>query len=538
MKTIAKEKVRKERLAIYLAKEVALDDFSLIKTENAEPPITLEIGSGTARLYIKKEPPKPPPPWTKLFTGLPNVPDDAFGSSNSVGAVLVYQAERTFIVSFGHGFHLVKDDYIERDFGLRVTLNSVEPEKLRSLDKASYDINPLNSRTQSSKDLDIFDLEMDSEMEMLYAVTGASNEPIFGTHVTGRDALTIVVQTTVAGLPTILATALAKYKLNLPQAFEWVDNINRVRDAEEIELLDLYLNDLLDTDPSSSVWLGEPEIVDWETQVGYSFDMRPKTPRHTVLELSDLQAYLAAGKASMTVDVLKSQAVHINNADFQSTKSWTAYRCLYAEMHVGEGHFILRNATWYRVKDTFVDVIDKYLLSLPNCGFAFPTYAHSREEDYNEHVSSQDPSFVLMDKKNTPIGGPYDKIEFCDLIKDNTTLIHVKYYRSSSTLSHLFAQGNVAAEAFIRDEDFRARLNEKLPAGAKLVDTKIRPDASTYKVIFAIATKKNLPLELPFFSKVTLKNALRTLRALNFEVEIASIPIDPTLLKTTKFKPK
>lgn len=538
MKASVKEKQRKERLAIYLAKEGVADDTSLIKTENAESPISLELSGGTAYLYIKKEPPKPPPPWTKLFTVLQNVPADAFGSSNSVGAVLVYRADRTFLISFGHGFHLIKDDCVERDFGLRVTLNSVEPGKLRSLDKASYDNNPLNFRTQSSRDLDIFDLEMDSEMEMLYAVTGASNEPSLGTHVTGRDALTIMVQTTVAGLPGILATALAKYKLKLPQAFEWVDNISRVRDLEEIEVLDLYLNDILATDSSSSVWLGEPEIVDWEAQIGYSFDMRQKTPRHAVLELADLRKYLAASSASMTVDVLKSQAIHINDAEYQSTKSWPAYRCLYAEMRVGEGQFILRNATWYRVKETFVDAIDKYLESLPGSGLSFPTYSHSREDEYNIHVATQDASFTLMDKKNIAVGGPYDKIEFCDLIKDDATLIHVKYYRSSSTLSHLFAQGNVAAETFIRDEEFRVKLNAKLPKVAKLVDPKNRPDASKYKIIFAIATSKSLPLDLPFFSKVTLKNALRTLRALNFSVEIAAIPVDPTLLKTEKYKPK
>lgn len=537
MKNLAQDKPRKEHLAIYLAKEGLTDDSSLLKIENAKPPIVLEIGDGEARLYIKKEFPKPPPSWTSLFTALPNVPADAFGSSNSVGAVLVYRTERTFLVSFGHGFHLVKDDCVERDFGLRVTLNTVEPGKLRSLDKASYDNNPLNYRTQSSKDLDIFDLDMDSELEMLYAVTGACSEPILGSHVTGRDALTVMLQTTATGLPNILATALAKYKLKLPQAFEWVDNINRVRDSEEIEILDLYLNDLLETDPSST-WLGEPEIVDWEAQLGYSFDLWPKTPRHVVLELAELQAYLAANNRKMTVDVLKAQSVHVNNADFQSSKCWTAYRCLYAEMHVSEGHFILRNATWYRVKDTFVEKVDKYLESLPVSSLSLPVYAHAREDEYNVHVAELDTSFAVMDKKNTAIGGPYDKVEFCDLIKDNTTLVHVKYYRSSSTLSHLFAQGNVAAEAFVRDEDFRVKLNGKLPKGAKLADPVTRPDASKYKVVFAIATTKTLPQDLPFFSKVTLKNALRTLRALNFEVEIVAVPVDPVLLKTKKCKPK
>lgn len=538
MNTKEKTKPRKERLTIYLVRAGVDSDELLVKVENAKPPIDLEIGEVTARLYIKREPPKPSPPWTKLFTLLPTVPDDAFGSTNSVGAVLVFRGERTFLLSFGHGFHLIKDESVERDFGLRVTLNSVEPGKLRSLDKASYDHNPLNFRTQSSRDLDIFDLDMDSETEMLYAVTGASKEAAFGSHVTGRDALTIVVETDIRGLPPILALALSKYQEKLPAAFEWVENINRVRDPEEQELLDLFLNDALVTGSTTSVWLGEPEIVDWESQIGYSFDLRPKTPRHLVLELDDLKNYLEEKGVALTVDVLREQQIHVNNAEYQATKSWPAYRCLYAEIVVGQENFILRNATWYRIKESFVDTIDSYLKTLPSPSLSLPLYFHKREEEYNTHVAEKDATFFVMDKKNVAIGGPYDKIEFCDLIKDGTTLIHVKFYRSSGTLSHLFAQGNVAAETFIRDEDFRVKLNSKLPKCARLANPLQRPDAAKYKIVYAIATDKTIPAQLPFFSKVTLKNAMRTLRALNYNVELTAIPIDPVLPKTATYKSK
>jgi hypothetical protein len=80
------EKIRKEKLSIYLAKAAVTADDALIKTENAKAPISIKLAEGEARLYIKKEPPKSPPPWTKFFTAFPDVPDDAFGSSNSVGA--------------------------------------------------------------------------------------------------------------------------------------------------------------------------------------------------------------------------------------------------------------------------------------------------------------------------------------------------------------------------------------------------------------------------------------------------------------------
>lgn len=186
-----KKRKRKEKLSIYLVRDPNKSESEIINTENAMQPIDIELPDiESARLYIKKHPPKNIPPWTRLFTDNTSVDKLAFGTSSSVGAVFIVKLlGNIFILSFGTGFHLLKDDAIERDFGLKVTLNSVDPDKLRSLDKASYDHNPLNSRTQSTIDVDIFNLHLDSETEMLYAITGTSLIPEFGLNVTGRDAL-------------------------------------------------------------------------------------------------------------------------------------------------------------------------------------------------------------------------------------------------------------------------------------------------------------------------------------------------------------
>lgn len=206
--------------------------------ENAKAPIELELlGVESARLYIKKQLPGIVPPWANLFTLSGQVDSFEFGTSTSVGAVFVVRnSGAVFVLSFGTGFHLLKPESIERDFGLKVTLNSVDPDKLRSLDKASYDHNPLNSRTQSTRDVDIFNLHLDSEMEMLYAVTGTSLVKEFGSHVTGRDALTIAVEASLTDLPQILSESLKRYRTILPEKFRWVGNINRVRDYDEIEM--------------------------------------------------------------------------------------------------------------------------------------------------------------------------------------------------------------------------------------------------------------------------------------------------------------
>lgn len=536
-----KERKRKEKLSIYLARDSTKKNNEILKIDNTKSSYDLDIqNSENATLYIKKEPPKKFPPWTKLFTVQTDVPEDAFGMSSSVGAALIIRTcGQTFILSFGTGFHLIDSTAIERDFGLRVTLNSVDPDNLRSLDKASYDYNPLNSRTQSSVGLDIFELHADSELDMLYAVTGASQVEIFGSHVTGRDALTLAVEVELSDIAKILEEALKRYKAKLPKQFEWVDNINRVRDMADIELLDLELDSHLEKKQLDNFWFGEPEIIDWETQIGYSFDLYPRTPRHVVLKLSDYVDYLKEKERNLSVESFNEDLVHINNNEYQSIKCWSAYRCLYAEIKVGGEQYILRNGIWYRVNTDFAESIDKYLKdNIKIYTYKFPEYSHDREEDYNSHVANIDKDFMLMDKKLLKIGGPYDKLEFCDLIKNGNEFIHVKLYRSSSTLSHLFAQGYVAAEAFVKDVEFREKLNPKLPKRTRLPDPKPRPDSKDYKVVYAIATKKQIPEELPFFSKVTLKNALKTLNALGYNVELSQIDVNPGLLVKKKCKPR
>lgn len=537
---MGKPKTRKEKLSIYLTKSgVGSDVSKAIDLEKSKPPIKMEVSDLEVTLYVKKEPPKPPPPWTKLFTDHQELPEDTFGGRKAVGAALVVKLnENLFVLTFGTGFHLLKNEAIERDFGLRVTLNSVDPDKLRSLDKANYDHNPLNSRTQSSIDLDVFDLDVDSEMDMLYAVTGTSRVPIFGSHVTGRDALTLVLEINLNGLRAILVECISRYKAALPKDFEWVENIQRIKDKDLQGVLDLELDDILAKAEFKNMWLGEPEIIDWESQVGYSFDLYQKTPRHVVLNIDDLVKYFIEKDIALTSENLKLQAIHINDSEYNSIKKWSAYRCLYAEVSSGSEHYILRNGQWYIVNTDFVNKVDKYLEGFDVYDFEFPTYSHDIEEDYNKFVAASYNNIELMDKKFVKIGGPYDKLEFCDLIKDSSEFIHVKYYRSSATLSHLFSQGFVASEAFIGDADFRKRLNETLPESSKLSNADIRPDPSLYKIVYAVATSKNIPKELPFFSKVTLKNALKTLKALNYSVSISAIKVDPALEVKKKVKPE
>jgi uncharacterized protein (TIGR04141 family) len=94
----------------------------------------------------------------------------------------------------------------------------------------------------------------------------------------------------------------------------------------------------------------------------------------------------------------------------------------------------------------------------------------------------------------------------------------VKRYSGSQQLSHLFSQGVVAGELFVQDASFRQKLNDKLPAAHKLANVITRPNPSEYEIVFAIISKSKNPLDIPFFSKVSLRNARRRLEGYGYRV--------------------
>lgn len=530
---------RKEKLSIYLMKDGSYTPDEYVKQELVGQRHVLNVSNIEAILYLKRESPSRAPAWTRIFTEHPDAPRIEFGKSSNVGAVLYANLDgRKFLISFGSGFHLIKGDLTERDFGLRVTLNSVDPGKLRSLDKASYDDNPLNSRTQSSLEVDIFDLQANTESDLVYAVTGACKVSLLGTHITGRDALTLMVETDLNGISKILAKTIELFESPLPAAYSWIDNVAKVRDAETIRILDLLLDDEMSKTGDTSVWLGEPEIVNWESNSGYSFDMYQNTPRHQTLCISDLRDYFESKSLGFSLESVRDINIHINDANYRSTQSWPAYRCIHAEIANGDERYIIRNGSWFKIEADFIAEIDRRLANAKISPSYLPSYSYANEGEYNSQVAQNSANIHLMDKDNVRTGGPYDKIEFCDLIIDSNNFVHVKYYRSSATLSHLFSQGAVAAEIFLKDEDFRRKLNSKLPSHIALADTAVRPDPGAYTITYAIATSKILPTELPFFSKVTLKNAISHLDALGFNVVLTSIPLDPALNKVKRYKPR
>lgn len=523
-------------LTIYLIKEILEKNENPIDSKTVAKRINFILGNNLeATLHLKQNSEKLPD-WAKFLSQSEDIPNEWFDKNRHTGAALeVVVQGKKLVITFGLGFSMVNGNAIERDFGLRVALNATDDAELRSIDKSTNSVTPLNARSQSSLGVDIDSLLIDTESDLLFAVTGKSKVKELGSIVTGRDSLILKPKLRLEELPEILKTVLTLYGKALPSKYQWVDNIRKIKDRKLNDQLFDQLISQLNIDDTANIWIGEPEIIDWSNVDG--FQVGNDCSRHDTISLAKILAYLRKSHSTLSIRLLDTTTVYCKAADGAIIKKWSVTRCIYAEILFANETYVLRDGIWYKVDNDFITTINRAVSKIEHYPIKFPEYDHDSEGDYNKYVETLITDAVCMDAKNISYGGGRSKIEFCDLLIKQCDFVHIKRYSGSQPLSHLFNQGYVAAETFKRSEEFRKAVNKKLPSYCQLPILEADINVKQFSVIFAICTDKtSLPIDLPFFSKVALKKASESLRTMGLKVYIAKIPYSATFAVKSKIK--
>lgn len=301
-----------------------------------------------------------------------------------------------------------------------------------------------------------------------------------------------------------------------------------MRLRSEREQLDDALVGKLKARNFNRLWLAVPEVIDWADMKGFRFGRAKRTPLQADVHVTDYVTSIR-DLESLTIPRLRHHRVFGISAstDFV-TNEWPVYRCLYAELDTSTGSYLLDNGKWYKIDADLRDAVDRELRSIPTSSLNLPRYRTGEGEPaYNERAaSSKRNSYALMDQKLVPFGGGRSQIEFCDIYVKGKALVHVKRYGDSSTLSHLFNQGVISGSLFLWDGRFRKELNNKLPASHRLAKPDQRPRAEDFEVAFGIISRSRSKLVLPFFSRVALRNAYRTLNSYGYRVTCTKIAVE------------
>lgn len=518
-------------LAIYLIKdecdttEKIIDEPDSIDSETLDENMTL--------YYTHKG--NYTPKWVATFFGA-SLDEDTKQNlfSAYVSAVLLTKikieggTEKTFAITFGlGGWHMLKAGCFEERFGLMCTLNLVSPTTLKSIEKSNMGLAPKQSQEQVSQEGEIADFGIDIEQDLIRSVTGKCLDKDLGSRVTGKDSLHVSVKADLANIKATLKKYYAAYiSAGYKTTFGWIDHVQEIKDWMLLDHLNRLLDSKLDEGDSEKIWLAVPDVIEWSDIDGFYFQgdhgsMQPDLYMKKLRESYDRQAL------DLSVENLKAyKAYAVSASNGRQFRSWRQYNCLYAEITDEDTRnlYILSNGKWYAVENDFVTQVNQSFADLLEPSLITVACIESEsEEDYNKRIAST-LGYECLDRKLIQHGGGNSKIEFCDLFDASTKkLFHVKKYGGSSVLSHLFNQGLVSAELMLSDADFRTKVNAKLSDAAKFSDVDAMPVASEYTVIYSVISGSSKQLDIPFFSKVSLRNAKRRLEMIGYKVSVQKI---------------
>lgn len=475
-------------------------------------------------LFVASNPPHPPRWKTYLAPHVAGAIDDIYTASAS--AVLLFDAsDRLFAVTFGGGRHLLELDAFVQDFGLRVVLNTVAPDQLKSVDAKTIDETTVHTRRDVSRDSSFAAFGLDISRDLLRAVTGTPQDETLAHRLTGADALGIQTRLQVPELPELAERLLAAYEAeHYKEHFDFIDYLRPEKRSDRVRALDAKLVETLISRDIDDLHLAAPQTLDWIDVSGFRFsssdgDDLDNDPRiSSYLDTHDTE--------TIDLGLLKHDRLLAIRADDQVLDSWPVYRCLVYQVELDGYLYVLSTGDWFRVDLDYRDKVEADVRALPLIT-GLPDADPGTDEDAYNVKAAQALGALCLDKRLVYDDGP-DKMEICDILTRDAGLIHVKHRGSSSTLSHLFAQGVNSAERLLLDQDFRDQartVTEREDPSFRDVLPATRPLASDHEISFVVITRstRTTPLTLPFFSIVSLRAAAARLQGYGFPVSVAAV---------------
>ncbi len=506
-----------------------------------------ELPSG-ASLFILDN--APASPWWRSYFGI-----KAPLLQTLKGAVVFLPVSgRTFAMTFGHVHHNLDDASYEYDFGLRVTLNCLDPDKLKSTDILEPN-GARRQRTQVPVDSDLTYFDFDRDTTILKSLTGKVREEYKSLfkHATGASSIRISSDVLPDGLPELCEKLLELYQdESYKQNFPNIQNIAPVRDPSVIASLEAKLLEALRA-KSDHLALSVPEILDYHDGLWATFAGAGHGLVYDDVFMGRYYEYLQLNGVdldSLDVEALKKHSLLLTDEDGQSNgERHSLFKCLIFDtaLKAGSETYHLCDGNWYLIDSEFVTRLSSYLD--PLCAAStLPNFTHKDEGDYNATVGAGSSALVCLDKKNIAPKGQ-KAVEPCDIyeLRDGKGILHhIKISTLSAQLSHLFNQGTNSIHLLRDQDEARQRLRSLVQAAVPANNAKafVAPiDADDLKVVFSIITHKEdsgKSGNLPLFSQISLMRAMKDMRRMGVDAVFCFIKDEtPTSVgKKKKRKPK
>lgn len=453
--------------------------------------------------------------------------------TRGAGALIVLHAGgRWFALTFGTGRFLLDPYAYERRFGLRAALNAVDPEQLRTAHARTFNEFALKTHRQVARLSRFEALELDVERDLLTTLGGVIGDSSLGLRIEGRDSVRLTGNFDERPFVDRCARLLSlSQQTTYRAAFPWIDDVEQVTDPAEIHTLEHLAAERLGQRNFSGFDVFPPEVIGREI-VAYA--TRPSRGGQRIIEPSEQQLAWAI-HAPMGAQTARAALQHWRlialDGSGDAVDRWPLWDCLHWETFRNGTRFVLDAGQWFRVAPAFATDVDAFIGSLGPSGLTLPAASSDQTEPVYNAAAGRVPGLTSLDA-NTIKLPRRSAVEACDLFADSGHMVHVKRRKGGSgPLSHMIAQAAVSAELLLTDIDFRDQLRAKLEAeqpglGAVITEP---PHAADLQVVLALMTNAaaagSPANQLPFFTKVFLRQNVRRLQAMGFTVAVDEIPV-------------
>lgn len=471
------------------------------------------------------------PTWAPAVSGLLQPPGVIDLDTQSPGGLLFVRVKgRAFVLTFGHAWMKLRNEWLEHDFGRRVALNLMKEDSLLELrtEQVFAKWHLASERAPRGSSVDSFGVEFDRDM--VSVVEGLSTEDMFGRAIRGGTNLRVAID--IDDLAAILDRSLIEFASNAYQK-RWpdIDNLVAVRDPVIVDTLEKALDAELSAGQGpKKVVLFTPQQRKGDSLVvsSYVIGRLSKTPPLTpYLTFGAWEGYAKKRKLSASVATAKMMTVHMMDEGAQELGECNVFECFGYEGSLNGRPYVLSSGIWFEVVPTFLKRINDTVKGIPAPAKLLTAWNQVDDEGtYNESCAKKDKSLLHFDKKDVWYGGGQSRFEFCDLMHLGTKRLYfVKVPSKSSGMSHLVEQTRRTVELFFGpDPGFRTALEKKikkLNAKADTTWTKTRPRPGEWKLCFVSMGRS--AAQLPFFARCSLANAYRDLRNLGHDVEYQQV---------------
>lgn len=523
------------KLSIYLLKKEVKNYHAALKSNvNIQQEFDFKKEIGASGKVIIGETSLNNSPWRDLLQeGVSPTLPSLINSSNR--AIVFFLIEgRIFVIVFGYGKHLLKDEAIDRDFGLRTVLNIVNPDKLLSIDKANLDELTVLTRTQASLKSTPETFNIDIIKDLLKGITGEPFENYtinFGKIITGGESICIIPKVSFKDISVNLKELKHAYESNRYKTrFGWIDNLKHEQDPLVIEDLEENLVKDLMNKEKSNISLAPPFLMDWESFEGFSYT--PKGDLQTEFEITNFYEQKSTVLKDLTWEKISSLYIYFKYGNQDERTYIPFWRCLNYQTELNNCIYVFALSKWYKVNKSYVREITDYVNKIKESDLSFIDCTKGMNEGaYNIALANSQPYFRLLDKKLIKTDLTRSEIEACDVLSESMEFIHIKFRHSSATLSHLFAQGKISAFALRKDKTYRANLRKRFKeVGLKSDSVPIEGNklkTSRFTITFGLIEKdsRSFVESLPFFSLLNFRLTAEELLLLGYDVRVKKINI-------------